>query len=137
MKKTVALLLSILMLASTSGVAYAQHFCGDYQMLAKVTIGEAHLSCGMVMEDSCGDEKENNHTDHDCCNNQYTQVDTDDNFAPSHNDSIIVPQFVKAFVSVFVLKAHIQEPKIQVHYFNYKAPPLIKDIPVFFETFLI
>ena len=49
-QKVASVLLAFLMLLSSSGVTYAQHFCGDHEMMAKFTLGEAHLSCGMAME---------------------------------------------------------------------------------------
>ena len=58
MQKVFSILLSILMLASSTGVTYAKHFCGGYEVLSVVTLGEKHLSCGMIMNpDSCKDEE--------------------------------------------------------------------------------
>ena len=59
MKKTISIFLSILILASSSGIAYAQHFCSGMEMMAEVTLGEKHLSCGMdenALVSDCGDE---------------------------------------------------------------------------------
>ena len=121
-------------MASTSGVAYAQHFCGDFEMLATLTLGEEQLTCGMAMDDGC---EENPAEEHSCCDNQYTKINTDDNFNGTEFNVQLPVNFVAAFVSVFVL----QEPLViasQNHaYTTYNPPPLIKDIPVLYETFLI
>ncbi|MFC7356655.1 hypothetical protein ACFQO1_03070 [Jejudonia soesokkakensis] len=135
MKQFISILLSIFLLASSSGVAYAQHYCGEYKMIEKLTLGEEHLSCGMVLADtSCGDEHAE---DHDCCDNEYTQVSTDDNFAKAHFDINFDSPFVAAFVSVFVLNVSLTEDASVTSYTDYNPPPLIKDIPVLYETFLI
>ncbi len=126
----------VLLLASTSGVAYAQHFCGDFEMMATITLGEKKLSCGMVaiVDDACANEKDEEHS---CCDNQYTKITTDDNFTPSQ-DSFQVPiNFVAAFVSVFVLQTEPLVSETAEIYALYTPPPLIKDIPVLYETFLI
>lgn len=121
MKQFISIVLSIFLLASSSGIAYAQHFCGDYKMMAKVTLGEEHLSCGMVMPDTaCGDEHAE---DHDCCDNEYTQVLTDDNFAKAQFDIAFNTPFVAAFVSVFLLNTTSVEEALVTHYSDYNPPP--------------
>lgn len=135
MRKAISIILSVLLLASSTGIAYAQHFCGDYEMLSKVTLGEEHLSCGMVMEaPGCED---GDTEDHQCCDNHYTQVNTDDNFAKANFNIDVHPPFVAAFVSVFILQQVI-DYEVNTDFFpKYHPPPLYKDIPVLYETFLI
>lgn len=125
----------MLLLASTSGVAYAQHFCGDFEMMATVTLGEEQLSCGMVdaHDDTCDDEVEG----HSCCDNQYTKIIVDDNFNVSQDTFDLPANFVVAFVSVFVLQNETATKNRIVEFSEYNPPPLIKDIPVLYETFLI
>jgi len=135
MKQLISIFLSVLLLASSTGIAYAQHFCGDYEMLSEITLGEKHLSCGMVMEDTaCSDEHSE---DHNCCDNEYTSVDTDDNFAKASFDIQFSKTFVAAFASVFVLIHTVDYITHRTSYAEYHPPPLIKDVPVFYETFLI
>ncbi len=135
MKQITSILLSLLLLASSTGITYAKHFCGDFEMMAEVTLGEKSLSCGMVMEDTaCEDEDA---ADHDCCDNEYTQVDVDDNFAQSSFNLNFHQPFIAAFVSVFILQENIVENKTPDLLGAYYPPPLYKDIPVLYETFLI
>lgn len=127
----------LLLITSTSGVAYAQHFCRDFEMIATLTLGEEKLSCGMVdsIDDTCSDEKDE---DHSCCDNQYTKVTTDDNFNASQDTFEMPTIFVTAFVSVFVLQqAATTTTNKTVSFSVYNPPPLIKDIPVLYETFII
>lgn len=135
MKQLTSILLSILLLASTSGVSYAQHFCGDFEMMAVVTLGEEELSCGMSMKtDSCGDEDTEEHS---CCDNQYTKVTTDDNFNASEYELQLSSNFIVAFTSVFVVQSQEIASLEVVNYKEYDPPPLIKNLPVLYETFLI
>jgi len=125
----------LLLLGSTSGVAYAQHFCGDFEMMATVTLGEEKLSCGMAEahDDNCDDEAEG----HTCCDNQYTKITTDDNFNASQDTFQLPASFVAAFVAVFVLQIETTTTSKTVVFSEYNPPPIIKDVPVLYETFLI
>ncbi len=130
----------LLLLASTSGVAYAQHFCGDFEMMATVTLGEEKLSCGMAAEahdDSCDTEGAEKAEDHTCCDNQYTKITTDDNFNASQDTFHLPANFVAAFVSVFIMPTETTTTSKIVAFSEYNPPSLIKNIPVLYETFLI
>lgn len=126
----------LLLIASTTGISYAQHFCGDFEMMATLTLGEKKLSCGMadLEVDACSSEKIEGHT---CCDNQYTKVTTDDNFNASHNTFQVPDNFVAAFVSIFVLQTEAAAVHKIVAFSEYNPPPLIKNFPVLYETFLI
>jgi len=137
MKKTISILLSILMFASSSGIAYAQHFCSGMEMMAEITLGEKLLSCGMEeVSDKCGDEtfivK-----GHDCCENQFTQIQTDDNFAKASFHLKLNKTFVAPFVTVFVLQ-EVEIASTEKTFFpEYNPPPLEQDLNILYETFLI
>ena len=104
-------------------------------MMEQVTLGQKHLSCGMVIENSaCEDEDAE---DHDCCENEYTQVNVDDNFAKVSFNITFDQVFAATFVSVFVLQTPVEELIQSENFSDYNPPPLIKDIPVLYETFLI
>jgi hypothetical protein len=135
MKQLVSILLATLMLLSSTGVAYAQHFCGDYEMLAEITLGEKHLSCGMAMVDSaCGDEHAE---DHYCCDNEYTKVSTDDDFAKASSSIEFQHVFFSAFISILVFDNFSVGELSETYYKNYYPPPLVEDLPLLYETFLI
>ncbi|GAB5399024.1 MAG: hypothetical protein Aureis2KO_06090 [Aureisphaera sp.] len=135
MKQIISILLSLLLLISSTGVTYAQHFCGEYEMMAKVTLGQEVLSCCMVAMDSgCEDESAE---DHGCCDNKYTQVDIDDNFADASFDIQLEPAFVASFVAVFVLQ---QDPDLDNNpdfFKDYSPPPLEDNLHVLYESYLI
>ena len=65
------------MLASSTGVTYAKHFCGDFEVISTITLGEKNLSCGMEMyAKKCDNEMQEEN--HHCCKNKYENIDTDD-----------------------------------------------------------
>ena len=135
-KQVISIVLTLLLLLSSSGLTYAQHFCGDYEMMSKITLGETHLSCGMEMmtatyEDSHDDEK------HNCCDNEYTTINVDDNFATSSFDIQLNPVFVIAFVSIFVAQEAENYDQNLDYYKDYRPPPLGEDLQVLYDTFLI
>lgn len=137
MKKTISIFLSILILASSSGIAYAQHFCSGMEMIAEITLGERHLSCGMeeTTTTSCDDAVvvEDGH----CCQNQFTTIHTDDNFAKASFDISFNKTFIATFVSVFVLQEVEITSTKNIFFADYTPPPLEQDLNILYDTFLI
>ena len=136
MKQLTSILLTLLLLTSNTGITYAQHFCGGHQMIAKVTIGQERLSCGMAAVKDLCDESHKSDT-HSCCNNQYTQVEFDDTVEQPLIEFQIIP-LLDVINKAFIPDGfEIRKLQKQVVYTVYRPPPLVKDIPVFLETFLI
>ncbi len=137
MKKIISIFLSVLLLASSTGIAYAQHFCGGEEMMAEITLGQKNLSCGMDdISSDCGEETVIS-VAHDCCSNQFTKVSTDDNFAKATFNISLNKTFVAAFVPVFVLQQIPVYDTTNHYYADYNPPPIDKDISILYQTFLI
>lgn len=136
MKQITSILLTLLLLISNTGITYAQHFCGGHQMMAKVTIGQERLSCGMApVKDLC-DESHQSDT-HSCCNNLYTQVAFDDTVEQPIVEFQLTPP-LKANTTTFSASVYeILTLQKEVVYSIYNPPPLIKNFSVLFDTFLI
>ena len=136
MKQITSILLTLLLLISNTGITYAQHFCGGHQMMAKVTIGQERLSCGMApVKDLC-DESHQSDT-HSCCNNLYTQVAFDDTVEQPTVEFQLTPP-LKANTTTFSASVYeIITLQKEVVYSIYNPPPLIKNFSVLFDTFLI
>ncbi len=123
-----------MLLASSTGISYAQHFCGEYEMLSEITLGKKELSCGMVMEVPICDDED---IAHNCCDNQYTQVETDDTFTKVSFDVTINAPFIFYIVSNYELTEtnNFLTQNIEV---TEDGPPLVvKDLQILYETFLI
>ena len=135
MQKAISFLLSVLLLASSTNVTYAKHFCGDYEVLSVITLGEKNLTCGMKMNsNTCNDVKQE--APH-CCKSKYENIDIDDNFDLSSYDALLNVPFIKSFVSVFVIQQLEFDSKFLQFYADYDPPPLDKDIPVLYQVFVI
>ena len=136
MKQIISILLTLLLLISNTGITYAQHFCGGHQMMAKVTIGQERLSCGMApVKDLC-DESHQSDT-HSCCNNRYTQVAFDDTVEQPVVEFQLTPVFDVDNNAIISSVSEILTLQKEVVYTIYNPPPLIKDFPILFDTFLI
>ena len=124
MQRTISVLLTILILASSSGVTYAKHFCGDFEVVSTLTMGKKNLSCGMAMEADGCDQNEEDPVD--CCKNTYKNIDTDDNFVNSSYDLQISNNFIASFISSFVLQ-DVSFSNKEIHLFNgYDPPPIFE-----------
>jgi hypothetical protein len=135
-KQIISILLTLLLLISNTGITYAQHFCGGHQMMAKVTIGQERLSCGMALVKDLCDESHQSDT-HSCCNNLYTQVAFDDTVEQPTVEFQLTPP-LKANTTTFSASVYeILTLQKEVVYTIYNPPPLIKDFPILFDTFLI
>lgn len=135
MKKVISIGLSLLLLASSSGIAYAQHFCGEYEMLSQITLGEQYLSCGMAMDNpGCEDGATQ---EHDCCDNHYTQVTTDDTFVKASFEIEFNKPFVVTLAAIFVLQQPENYASDTNFFREYHPPPLHQNFQVLYETFLI
>lgn len=136
MKQITSILLTLLLLISNTGITYAQHFCGGHQMMAKVTIGQERLSCGMApVKDLCDDSHQSD--THSCCNNLYTQVAFDDTVEQPTVEFQLTPP-LKANTTTFSASVYeILTLQKEVVYTIYNPPPLIKNFSVLFDTFLI
>ena len=136
MKQIISILLTLLLLISNTGITYAQHFCGGHQMMAKVTIGQERLSCGMALVKDLCDESHQSDT-HSCCNNLYTQVAFDDTVEQPIVEFQLTPPLKVNNTTFSASACKVLTPKKEVVYTIYNPPPLIKDFPVLFDTFLI
>lgn len=135
MKKSISILLSFLLLMSSSGVAYTQHFCGGKEMASSVTLGEKSLSCGMDMPVSTCDVPTN--TEEGCCDNEHTAVTTDENFSKTSFHINFQKPMVAVGPVFFIPAAKIQAAHRSFPVAYYNPPPLQRNIPVLYQVFLI
>lgn len=137
MKKVICIFLSILLLGSSSGIAYAQHFCGGMEMHSEITLGEKQLNCGMEIISTHCEDSTVVVNEHDCCDNQITQIQTDDNFAKASFDIKLNKTFVTTLIAVFVLQQVEITSTKKTFYADYSPPPLERDLNILYATFLI
>ena len=128
-------MLAFMILLSSSGITYAQHFCLGHVMLARVTLGEVSMSCGMGMEKSpCGDETE---ATHGCCDNHYLNIDTDEHFAKVSFDFEPQVLWVAVLPDIPGMPEDL-EPAANYDSIHVERPPPDKrPLRVLYQTFLL
>ena len=104
--------------------------------MEEITFGAKELSCGMDVHSDCDNEEGE---DHDCCDNEYESLSVDDQINPTdlEQKTLVNTNFAAALVAVFVLDISSGKKQKITDYKAYEPPPLIKDIPVLYETYLI
>lgn len=138
MKKTLSLFLAFILLFSNAGFTLATHYCGGEALMSRIMVGSEPMGCGMAgmdESDSAGQETHSKTTP--CCENHYQLIEVEDDYHPSKLLQLnIQADYVAAFVSVyFVFPPHF--PKKEPQYLTYSPPPLLRDIPVLHQVFLI
>jgi len=107
-------------------------------MMNDVTLGEKHLSCGMEIQTTgCEDTDHHPEKRKGCCDNKYTQVDTDDHFAKADFQIDFQKNFILAYTAGFILKTVDNYPSNTHFFIDYSPPPLSPDIQVEHQVFLI
>lgn len=126
-------LLALLVLCSTFSFTINEHICGGQAM--SMAIGIAADNCGMEMEQAASDMTTVQQVP--CCNDITTFIQGQDELQSNYDDiTFTTHTFINAFVYhyIFVLPAHDVEKAV---YKPYSPPPLVKDIQLLDETFLI
>lgn len=126
------------MLTSHVGFAVGTHFCGGLAVEAKLMIGHEHLDCGMAdMDKECeGKSDGNSHLDKmPCCENEYFNIEVEDEFKPSVDQTALNFDFVAAFVVSYleIFSSDQENPR----YTAYDPPLVTQDIPILHQVFII
>lgn len=137
MKKLISIFLSLMLLTSSTGIAYAKHFCHGTEMMSEITLGEKDLSCGMDADydDSC--DVDDVHVSDPCCQNHFIKIQTDDNFAKASFDISFQKLFIAPFVSVFLLYEVEIASVNNKNFAEYSSPPIDRDLNILYDIFLI
>ena len=133
MKSSVSILLALLLLFSTVGMAKTTHWCMGHEMESAIGFGEKHLDCGMELptEDSTTDDPSS------CCENKTQHLQVDDDFQVSQVEFQLSPSFTLPLLQVFVFEGDffsIQE----IVFPTELSPPVPKrDFQLLYQSFLI
>lgn len=135
MKSSASILLAVLLLFSTMGMAKTTHWCMGHEMESRIGFGEKHLDCGMELptEDSNPTSKDPS----SCCENKTQHLQVDDDFQISQLEFQLNSTFILPFLQAFIFEAdffNIQEVDFHADY----SPPIPKrDFQLLYQTFLI
>ncbi len=135
MQKTISILIAFLLLLSNAQLTFGQHYCEGKVVEAAMMVGQEKMSCEPSATDlGCEDEKTEVA---DCCKNVYHQIEMDADYSGSHFTVDLNPVFLITEVFNFSFQQNLLYYLKSISYSEYLPPPLQKDIPVFYQTFLI
>ena len=133
MKKPISILFSLLLLLSTTGLTYGQHFCEGVVVDKSFTIGFETMNCaGVEGDDAC----ENNPKENDCCSDTYYQLQTDKEFSGKYPyTSLDIPTTVAAQTNFLVEVVALS--KKQRPFTLYTPPDRVPNKLALYQTYLI
>ena len=134
MRAVISILLSVIILLSSSGLTYAAHYCGSFRMHTTLSLGKAELSCGMAMAmPACEDGEE----DHDCCDDEFQDLLTDDHFNKSQWELNLdhLVWISHSIISFEGLSFDSEDSEAGIPYYR-PPPPRLKQYQLY-ETYLI
>ena len=137
MRKLLAILLSLIVLFSSTGITLATHLCGGNAVDLQVLYGIADVGCGM--EDQTPDPCPDNQQTFDlnvksCCDDLMATIDIDE-YNLQLLKAVNIP-FIVALAATSLNPYTFQSEK-QTGYLNYSPPLLEQDIPVLHQVFLL
>lgn len=116
------------------GFTVSSHICGGERVKTVLNLGVSDVSCGMEeMKSTCetGKQMKSN-----CCQDEFQKIQINDNYTKITSFEHFSPSFTIAFVAILV--DLLPNVKTQHLFFkNYSPPPLVKDIKVLIQSFLI
>lgn len=123
---------AFLVLFATFSFTINEHICGGEKV--SFAIGIEAKTCGMELETSTSEQTTLQQTP--CCSNISTLIQGQDEL-PSQDTFTITPHtFITAFVYSYIYILTEEDTEKAV-FKPYKPPPLVKDIQLLDETFLI
>lgn len=121
------------------GFTVSTHFCGGHAVESVLAIGNQDVDCGMM-------DMKQEHANHQdgkahvskapCCANDYTVYEIADDYSAEANTISVDNNFLFALVYTSLF-ANFESGDNNKPYTFYDSPPLIEDIPVFNQSFLI
>jgi len=116
------------------GFTVSSHICGGHKVKSVISIGNADVSCGMEKKKSDCETK--SLMKDDCCQDEFQLIQNDENYTQQVTDFDFSNDFLIAFVTSYV--ELLETETTEVDFFtDHSPPPLIKDIPVLIQSFLI
>lgn len=132
--KIVSFCMALLVFVSTMSFTIESHYCGD--VLVDTSVFGKVESCGMEVQQKTS-STECDISKKDCCSDEQLVVDGQDNLKISFDkldkeQQILVATFIYSYVNLFT---ELQTENISFR--DYSPPPLVRDVQVLDQTFLI
>lgn len=135
MKQILSILITIIFLSGQIGIHTATHFCGGEISDQSLGIFKADLGCGMENDEPSTCDNDNSLKEASCCNDLVVSLKVKDSFKSQTKE-------LKFDTSVAILVDRTLDlfnggSDYSIEFISYIPPPLIKDIPVLIQSFLI
>ncbi|NNE77623.1 MAG: hypothetical protein HKN31_11190 [Pricia sp.] len=132
--KISSFVMALVVLLSTFSFAVDQHYCGD--VLVDFSFFGKAESCGMDMQQS-NESHDDSLDNRGCCEDQTLAIAGQDDLKVSFENLSTEQQFfVVSFIYSYINLYEGSDTKI-VPFKDYSPPPLIRDVQVLDQTFLI
>lgn len=137
MKKSVSIILAVLLLFANIGFAKSSHFCMGEEMLSSFGITAEFLDCGMDDHSAIPSDHKGIKDNSNCCENQFEVIQTDvEQILKDFKFSSAELIFITAFTHSFILGKELL--LTENSNFSSLNPPFFKqDFTVLFQSFLI
>ena len=134
MKQIFSVILSLVVLVTSMGFTVSSHECGGRVVKTVISVTNADVSCGMESKKSnCATQPK---VKKSCCKDNYLLIQGDQDYAQQVQAVDFSVDYLSAFVIAYV--ELIQTETTQDDFFtDHSPPPLIKDIPILIQSFLI
>lgn len=134
MKKIFSVILSLVILVTSMGFTVSSHVCGGKKVKTVLSIGSSDVSCGMEKKaNNCSTKpimKKN------CCEDEVLLIQNDEDYTQQLTNFDFSPDFLIAYFTSYI--ELFENETIETDFFtDHSPPPLIKDIPVLVQSFLI
>ena len=134
MKKIFSVILSLVILFSTMGFTVSTHMCGGKRVKSKLMIGNADVSCGMEKKETPCSKQTTMKSN--CCQNEYQTFSIEDDYTQQLVKTDLNFDFVISFISTWVNLFDSLTTQNDI-FRDHSPPPLIRNIPILIQSFLI
>lgn len=134
MYKIFSVILGLVILITSMGFTVSSHICGGKKVKTVLSVGAADVSCGMEKNaNNCATKKQ---MKPNCCQDEFQLIQNDEDFTQQVTDFQFSNDFFIAFLTSY--KELFYAEDFEYDFFtDHSPPPLIKDIPVLIQSFLI
>ena len=134
MKQLLSFILSLVILITSMGFTVSSHTCGGRKVKTVVSIVNADVSCGM--ESKTNDCSTQPQIKNNCCQDDFQFIQNHEDYTQQITVFDFSTDFIVAFINSYI---ELFETEIsELDFFtDHSPPPLIKNIPVIIQSFLI
>ncbi|MGM0945654.1 MAG: HYC_CC_PP family protein [Bacteroidota bacterium] len=137
MKPFISIFMALFVFFSSVGMAKTTHFCMGYAMNSEIGFGQKHLDCGMAMPMDHSENKEDNKQDENtCCENITEHLQVDEETQLKKLTIALDLNFAVALFHIFTFGSDFFfQANDEKEYFS--SPPLLQELHILYETYLI